>query len=87
MDPVLRFLLLAGRLLDSVNDANTNSHAVIEVEVRDSQIEGGRELVATGSELFASSEHIDVKSWCPVNNGFALLVNGEKHELRYYQFV
>ena len=58
-------LWLADRLLVADFDDENKSHAVIELKLSATRLEGRRELIAT-------SENIYVKSLCAVNDGLAI---------------
>ena len=69
-------LLLADRLFVADFDEKKNSHAVIELEVRDTRLERRRKLIAT-------SEKIIVSRWCKINDGLAIIEENSKDILHY----
>ena len=69
-------LWLADRLFVADLDREKQSHAVIELEVSDMRLERRRELIAT-------SENIDVKRLCAMNDGFAIFDYKSKDILHY----
>ena len=69
-------LWLADRILVADFDDNMKSNAIIELEVSDTRLERRRELIA-------SSENIDVKSLCAVNDGVAIFDDNSKDILHY----
>ena len=75
-----RFQWLADRILVADYVEQTNSDAVIELEVSDTRLERRRELIAT------SEEKIGVRSLCAVNDGVAIFDEKSKVIL-YYSFA
>ena len=73
-----RLLWLADRLLVADFDREKQSDAVIELEVSDTRLERGRELIAT-------SENIDVRSLCAVNDGVAIS-DSKSRDILHYSF-
>ena len=74
-----KLLWVADRLLVADYDNDKKSHAVIELEVSDTRLERRRKLIAT-------SENINVSSWCAVNDGLAIFDYKSKNIL-HYSFV
>ena len=74
-----RLLWRADRLLVTEWNAATKSHSVSEFEVSGSRIERRRQLIA-------ADERIDVRSWCAVDDGLAI-VDGKSGDLLHYALV
>ena len=74
-----KFLWLADRLLIADFDREKQLHAVIELEVSDTRLERRRELIAT-------SENIDVKRLCAMNDGHAIF-DWNSSDIVHYSFV
>ena len=72
-------LWLSDRLLVADYDSKKQSHAVIELEVSDTRLKRGRELIAT-------SENIRVTSLCAVNDRLAIF-NVNTRDILHYSFV
>ena len=73
-------LWLADRLFVADFDREKLSHAVIELEVSDTRLERRRELIAT-------SEKINVRSLCAVNDGLAIFNSNSKDILLIFKEV
>ena len=71
-----RILWLADRLFVADFEREKLLHAVIELEVSDTRLERRRELIAT-------SENIDVRSLCAVNDGLTIFDAKSKDILHY----
>ena len=72
-------LWLADRLLVADLAREKQTYAVIELEVSDTRLERRRELIAT-------SEDINVSSWCTVNDGIAIFDENSR-DILHYSFV
>ena len=73
-------LWLADRLLVAEWDEYKKSVVVIELEVINKQLERRRQLIST-------SEHVNVRSWCAVDEGIAIFDRDSEDILHYNLFV